>query len=58
VFSKLTPEQRTVVAGIVGAALPTLKDLIAKVLAIPGVGDIAKPTLDSLVAKVEALSKA
>jgi uncharacterized protein YkvS len=43
-------------SGLITAALPTLKELIAKVMAIPGVGDIVKPTADALMAKVEALA--
>ena len=54
--AKLTPAQRTMLAAAITAALPTLKDLVAKVLAIPGVGDIVKPTADALMAKVEALA--
>ena len=54
--AKLTPAQRTMLSGLVTAALPTLKDLIAKVLAIPGVGDVVKPTADALLAKIEALA--
>jgi hypothetical protein len=54
--AKLTPTQRTMLSGLITAALPTLKELIAKVLAIPGVGDIVKPTADALMAKVEALA--
>ena len=45
-----------VLAAAITAALPTLKDLVAKVLAILGVGDIVKPTADALMAKVEALA--
>jgi hypothetical protein len=55
-MGKLSPEQRTMVAGLINGALPTLKDLIAKVLAIPGVGDVVKPTADALMAKIEALA--
>jgi hypothetical protein len=54
--AKLTPAQRTMLATAITAALPTLKELVAKVLAIPGVGDIVKPTADALMAKVEALA--
>jgi hypothetical protein len=56
-LEKLSPEQRSMLAGIVSAALPALKEVAAKVLAIPGVGDIVKPTVDSLVAKIETLAK-
>ena len=55
--SKLSPDQRTMLAGLVAAALPTLKELAAKVTALPGVGDIAKPTVDGLLSKIEALGK-
>lgn len=54
--AKLTPTQRTMLSGLITTSLPTLKELIAKVLAIPGVGDIVKPTADALMAKVEALA--
>ena len=54
--AKLTPAQRTMLSGLITAALPSLKDLVAKVLAIPGVGDVVKPTADALMAKVEALA--
>lgn len=56
VAAKLTPAQRTMMSGVITAALPTLKDLIAKVVAIPGVGDVVKPTTDALLAKIEALA--
>ncbi len=57
IAAKLSPEQRTMLAGLISAGLPTLKDLIAKVLAIPGVGDVVKPVADTLLAKIEALAK-
>lgn len=57
ILAKLSPEQRTAVAGLVNTFLPTLKELIAKVMAIPGVGEVVKPTVDALLAKVEALAK-
>ena len=56
-LAKLTPEQRSMLAGLVSAALPAIKEVSGKVLAIPGVGDIVKPTVDGLVAKIEALAK-
>ena len=58
ILPKLSAEQKTMLAGLITAALPTLKELIAKVLAIPGVGDVLKPTADALVGKIEALTKA
>jgi hypothetical protein len=56
-LAKLTAEQRSMLAGLVSAALPAIKEVSGKVLAIPGVGDIVKPTVDGLVAKIEALAK-
>lgn len=56
--AKLSAEQRNMLAGLISAGLPALKELAAKVLAIPGVGDVAKPTIDGLLTKVEALAKA
>lgn len=58
VLTKLSAEQKSWLAALVTAALPSLKDLVAKVLAIPGVGDVVKPTLDGLMTKLEALAKA
>lgn len=55
---KLSGDQKTMLAALINTALPTLKELIAKVLAIPGVGDVLKPTADTLVGKIEALTKA
>lgn len=55
-LAKLSPDQRGMLAGLVTAALPSLKELVAKVLAIPGVGDVIKPTTDALMTKIEALA--
>ncbi len=55
-LAKLSPEQRSMVASLINATLPSLKELIAKVLAIPGVGDVVKPTADALLVKMEALA--
>ena len=56
-LAKLSAEQRSMLAGLVSAALPAIKEVSGKVLAIPGVGDIVKPTVDGLMAKIEALAK-
>jgi len=56
-LAKLTAEQRSMLAGLVSAALPAIKEVSGKVLAIPGVGSILKTTVDGLVAKIEALAK-
>jgi len=55
---KLTPEQKTIVAGLIAAAMPAVNELADKALAIPGVGDIARPAIDSIRSKLDALAKA
>lgn len=56
-LGKLAAGQKTALAALVSASLPTIKDTASKVLAIQGVGDVAKPVVDSLIAKLEALAK-
>jgi hypothetical protein len=58
VLGKLSAEQKTALGALIAAALPALKEIVAKVVAIPGVGDVVKPTLDGLVGKIEAMAKA
>lgn len=55
---KLSTAQKTAFGALIAAALPVLKELVGKVVAIPGVGDVVKPTLDDLVGKIEAMAKA
>ena len=55
---KLTPEQKTIVAGLIAAAMPALNELADRALAIPGAGDIARPAISSIRAKLDALAKA
>lgn len=50
---KIPAEAKTGLKGAVAA----LKELIAKVAALPGVGDVIKATTDPLVAKLDALVK-
>ena len=57
-LGKLSVAQKSALAALVTAALPTIKDAATKVLAIQGVGDVAKPVVDSLISKLEALAKA
>ena len=57
IAGKLAPDQRSFIAALISAALPTIKEVSGKVLAIPGVGDIVKPTVDGLLTKIEALAK-
>ena len=44
---QLSAEQRKLLAGIVTPSLPTLNQLLDKVLAIPGVAEVLKPTIDT-----------
>ena len=57
ILGKLSAGQKSALAALVTAALPTIKDAATKVLAIQGVGDIAKPVVDTLISKLEALAK-
>jgi hypothetical protein len=58
VLAQFSPDQKKLLAGLIGPALANLNTLFDKVLAIPGVAAIAKPAIDSLRAKLEPLSKA
>jgi hypothetical protein len=55
-LGQLSPDQRKVLAGLVGPAMPGLNQLFDKVLAIPGVGDVLKPTIDTLKTKLAQLT--
>jgi len=55
---KLSPENRSVLAKMITAAMPTINQLCDKVLSVPGVDDIAKPAIDELRGKLDALAKA
>jgi len=54
--AQLSAEQRKVLAGVVSPSLPTLNQLLDKVLAIPGVAEVLKPTIDTLKAKLAVLT--
>ena len=54
--AQLSAEQRKLLAGIVSPSLPTLNQLLEKVLAIPGVTDVLKPTIDTLKTKLAVLT--
>ena len=54
--AQLSAEQRKLLAGIVSPSIPTLNQLLEKVLAIPGVSDVLKPTIDTLKAKLAVLT--
>ena len=47
-IDQLSPEQRKILAGLVNQFMPTIKSLIDKVLAIPGVAELIKPTIDGV----------
>jgi hypothetical protein len=53
---RMAPEQRKLLAGIVSRLMPTLNQLLDKVLAIPGVSEVLKPTIDLLKAKLALLT--
>jgi hypothetical protein len=57
VAGKFSPEQKTVVAGIINTALPVAKAAADKALAANGVGDLLKPVVDGLFAKLEGMAK-
>jgi hypothetical protein len=54
--AQLSAEQRKLLAGTVSPSLPTLNQLLDKVLAIPGVAELLKPTIDTLKAKLAVLT--
>jgi hypothetical protein len=45
---QLSPEQRKMLAGLVGQFMPTLNPLFDKVLAIQGVAELIKPIVDGI----------
>jgi hypothetical protein len=55
-WEKLPESDRSAIAKVTNENLPKVKELVAKVLAIPGVADKLKPALDSLVAKLSAFA--
>jgi hypothetical protein len=55
-LAQLSPEQRKLIAGLVGPAMPALNQLFDKVLAIPGVSDVLKPVIDTVKAKLAMLT--
>ena len=55
-WDKLSDAAKASLKSIATENLDKVKDLVAKALAIPGVGEKLKPALDALVAKLTALS--
>jgi len=53
---QLSPDQRKIIAGIVGPAMPNLNQQFSKVLAIPGAAEVLKPSIDALKAKLASLT--
>jgi hypothetical protein len=56
--TKLSPEGKSTLAKLIGAAAPTINQMCDKVLTTPGAGDIAKPAIDELRGKLDTLSRA
>jgi len=56
--AQLPPDGKRAIAGMVETAMPTIKQLCDKALAIPGVRDIAKPAIDELRVKLDSLARA
>lgn len=57
VAAKFSPEQKTVVGGLITAGLPAVRAAADKALAGAGVGDLLKPVVDGMFAKIEGLAK-
>src|SRR5262249_24457788 len=55
-WDKLPEAGRAAIIKVSSDSLSKLKELVAKVLAIPGVGEKLKPILDTLVTKLAALT--
>jgi hypothetical protein len=55
IWARLPDSAKTQIKGSVAPSLTAVQELIAKVTAIPGVGDILKPTTDGLAAKLKDL---
>jgi len=53
---QLSPDQRKIIAGLVGPAMPNLNQQFSKVLAIPGAAEVLKPSIDALKAKLASLT--
>jgi hypothetical protein len=57
VATKFSPEQKTLVGGLITTGLPAVKAAADKALAGTGVGPLLKPVVDGLFAKIEGLAK-
>ncbi len=55
--AQLPAEGKKALAGMVSAALPALKELVAKVGAVSG-AELIKPALDAMITKLEAWAQA
>jgi len=55
--SKFTPEQKAAVGTLISGSLPGLTEAIAKVEAVPGVGDVLKPVIGPMMDQLSALQK-
>jgi hypothetical protein len=55
-IGQLSPEQRKILAGLVGPLMPKLNELFDKVLAIPGVAAVLKPTVEAVKGQLATLA--
>jgi Bacterial protein of unknown function (DUF937) len=53
---QLSPDQRKIIAGLIGPAMPNLNQQFSKVLAIPGAAEVLRPSIDALKAKLASLT--
>jgi hypothetical protein len=54
-FDKLPTAGKATIGAIVKAALDKLREIVAKVLAIPGVAEKVKPVIDPIMSKLALL---
>src|SRR5271166_2640119 len=57
-IGRLSAEQRVMLAGVINPLMPTLNQMFANVLAIPGVAAVLQPAVDTLRPKLATLSAA
>ncbi len=55
---QLPADGKQALTGMVNSALPAIRELIDKVMAMPGVGDVLKTTLEPIKTKLEGLATA
>jgi hypothetical protein len=53
---QLSDDQRKILAGVIGTAMPMINQLTDRVMAMPGVGDVLRPTIAPMKTKLAELS--